>query len=524
MRLFTKYYKRLRITRIKTSVWVIFIAAFLFPSFVEFEKTGNNIFQVYVNGSEVGVVSSVEEIDPLLMQARARVARNYEDIILIETQVSYQGSEVIYGKVDSEDTVISRMANVLRKDIKKTLQRSYTIKIDDYSVNLSSAEEVIQLLRASLQRFDLENEYDVELTLDPNRELNVLSANVYKKATVLEEEKEVYNEGAGIESAIDEMFDQVEPEKEKEFSDFELGLVDLSYSDTVEVVESYLLDESLTLLEQAVEVVTKEQEKNQIYEVVAGDTLSGIAVSNNLTLEKLIELNKFADEFVTIRVGDELIITIPEPELSVIRKEEMYYEETYDADIIYVDNDSWYTTQTKVLQEPSSGYRKVVAVVSFRNEYEMSREILKQEVVMEAVPKIVERGTITPPTYIKPISGGRLSSGFGKRSAPTRGASTYHKGIDWSIPTGTSVFASSGGTVAKAGWASGYGYVVFINHADGRQTRYGHLSKVLVKSGQYVSQGDKIALSGNSGISTGPHLHFEILINGVQVNPLKYLD
>ena len=101
---------------LETSVWVIFIAAFLFPSFVEFEKTGNNIFQVYVNGSEVGVVSSVEEIDPLLMQARARVARNYEDIILIDTQVSYQGSEVIYGKVDSEDTVISRMANVLRKD------------------------------------------------------------------------------------------------------------------------------------------------------------------------------------------------------------------------------------------------------------------------------------------------------------------------------------------------------------------------------------------------------------------------
>jgi hypothetical protein len=103
MRLFTKYYKRLRITKIKTSIWVIFIAAFLFPSFVEFEKTGNNIFQVYINGSEVGVVSSVAEIDPLLMQARARVARNYEDIILIDTEVTYQGSEVIYGKVDSED-------------------------------------------------------------------------------------------------------------------------------------------------------------------------------------------------------------------------------------------------------------------------------------------------------------------------------------------------------------------------------------------------------------------------------------
>ena len=91
-------------------------------------------------------------------------------------------------------------------------------------------------------------------------------------------------------------------------------------------------------------------------------------------------------------------------------------------------------------------------------------------------------------------------------------------------PTGTPVYASNGGTVAFAGWASGYGYAVYINHSDGRQTRYGHLSKVLVKAGQTVSQGQKIALSGNTGRSTGPHLHFEIRIGGQAVNPIKYLN
>ncbi len=88
---------------------------------------------------------------------------------------------------------------------------------------------------------------------------------------------------------------------------------------------------------------------------------------------------------------------------------------------------------------------------------------------------------------------------------------------------GTTVVASCGGRVSKAGWGSGYGYVVYIDHEDGRQTRYAHLSKILVKAGEYVKQGQKIALSGNTGISSGPHVHFEILIGGKQVNPLKYL-
>ena len=230
------------------------------------------------------------------------------------------------------------------------------------------------------------------------------------------------------------------------------------------------------------------------------------------------------NENSVIRVGDELIVTVPETELSVERTEEVYYEDDYEAEIIYRDNDDWYTTQTKTLQEPSAGHRIVVADISYRNNEEVVRNILKEEITYEAVPKIVERGTKIPPTYIKPISGGRQSSGFGRRNAPTKGASTYHKGIDWATPTGTAVMASSAGTVVKAGWGSGYGYVVYIDHADGRQTRYGHLSKILVSQGQTVSQGQKIALSGNTGVSTGPHVHFEILINNTQVNPLNYLN
>ena len=99
-----------------------------------------------------------------------------------------------------------------------------------------------------------------------------------------------------------------------------------------------------------------------------------------------------------------------------------------------------------------------------------------------------------------------------------------HKGVDWACSVGTAVKASCGGTVVSAGWSNGYGYCITIRHPDGKQTRYAHLSKILVSSGKSVKQGDKIALSGNTGRSTGPHIHFEILVNGSQVNPLKYLN
>ena len=201
--------------------------------------------------------------------------------------------------------------------------------------------------------------------------------------------------------------------------------------------------------------------------------------------------------------------------------EERYYEEVYDAEIKYIENPKWYTSRVEVRQQPHAGFRKVVARVTYVNDKEVSREILKEEIAMEAVPKIVERGTQVPPTYIKPLNGGKVTSTFGNRPRPTAGASTYHQAIDWGTPTGTPIYASSGGTVSRAGWIGSYGYAIYITHPDGRETRYAHLSKILVKPGQKVKQGDKIALSGNTGVTTGPHLHFEMIINGKKVDPFK---
>ena len=525
MKKFTCYYKRLKIVNIRIAALAIIVSIFFLPSFVPFEKLGNNMFTVILNNQNAGVVSAPEEAEQYAIEARRRIAAGSEELVLVESDLKVEGKEVLWGKVDDPEQIIENMTQILGSGVKETLQRSYVVKINEYMINLASQSDVYELLQAALNKYDGKNRYQAALSLDHSRELSALTAEVLTTEEVVEETQEVVNMEAGIAAELAAAFEEEMPAEEMDFEDYELGLISMEYGDAIEVVEAYLSEEELTGLSDAIREVTQDEEKNGVYEVVSGDTLSEIAIKTNIPMDKLIEMNaSLEDENSMIRAGEELIITVPEPKLAVLRQEEMYYEEDYEEEVIYVDNDDWYTNQRKTLQEPSAGHRKVIAVVTFENDKEIEKEIIKEEVTYKAVPKIVERGTKIPPTYIKPIAGGRLSSGFGRRNRPTRGASSYHKGIDWATPTGTAVNASCGGTVARAGWGSGYGYVVYINHPDGRQTRYGHLSKVLVSAGQTVTQGQKIALSGNTGVSTGPHLHFEILINGTQVNPFDYLN
>lgn len=525
MKKFNRAYFRLKYTYVKMTVLTLFCCTLFAKGYNPLEQTGENYFHVKLNGTEIGTTGDASLAEDLLLAARKNIASQNEELTFMEAELSVEGEEVLWGTVDSKETLLSNMEEVLRGSIRETMHRSYTVKVNEYMVSLADMGEVRTLLQSAIDKYDSEGKFRVELVQDLTREFNVLTVNVSEEELAEESAQEQSYTEAGIQTVLSHMGENAETGLEKDFDDFDLGLLSMDFAQEVEVVEAYLPESQLANLQETIEYVTKDQEKPGEYEVVSGDTLSEISLKVNIPMDRIIEMNEtLENENSTIRVGDKLIITVPEPEISIKRVEQNYSEEIYDADIIYVDENSWFTNQTEVLQQPSAGFRKAVADVTYLNDKVISREILKEEIVKEAVPKIVKRGTKIPPTYIKPISGGRQTSAFGPRKAPKKGASTYHKGVDWAIPTGTAVFASCGGTVAKAGWGSGYGYVVYINHIDGRQTRYGHLSKVLVKAGQKVKQGERIALSGNTGVSTGPHLHFEILINGKQVNPIPRLN
>ena len=126
---------------------------------------------------------------------------------------------------------------------------------------------------------------------------------------------------------------------------------------------------------------------------------------------------------------------------------------------------------------------------------------------------------------IQPVSNKDLkktASGYGMRIDPIYKTSKFHEGMDFSASTGTPIYATGNGTVTKAGWQSGYGRVVVINHGYGYETLYAHMNKIDVRKGQRVVRGEVIGEVGNTGKSTGPHLHYEVHVKGRVVNPVNY--
>ncbi|MGE5587894.1 MAG: murein hydrolase activator EnvC family protein [Clostridia bacterium] len=154
---------------------------------------------------------------------------------------------------------------------------------------------------------------------------------------------------------------------------------------------------------------------------------------------------------------------------------------------------------------------------------EMSREL--ERAIRELQAREARAGKALPKwtgKFVMPVTG-RISSDFGMRFHPILKKSRFHSGMDIAVPTGTLVRAAADGVVIYSGWVSGYGYTVIIDHGGGLSTLYGHNSSLLVKGGQSVLQGDRIAKSGSTGLSTGPHVHFEVRDNGTPVNPWQWL-
>ncbi len=302
-------------------------------------------------------------------------------------------------------------------------------------------------------------------------------------------------------------------------------IVEAYFKETVEVAATRKeagLFKAYSVPERSVEYIMKGTDQEKIHVVESGENFWTISQKYQIAVEDLEKANPGITP-EKLQIGAKVSLMVPASLVTVCTVEKAVYKEQIPFETVVKEDASTYKGTNKVTTSGSNGEREVVANVVRENGIEVNREILSEKVIAEPTTKVVVKGTKARPATVgsgvlaKPVSRGTVTSPFGTRWG------RRHNGIDIGLSTGTAIKAADGGTVTFSGYDGGYGYTVRISHGDGVVTVYAHNSKLQVKKGDKVYKGQQIALSGNSGSSTGPHLHFEVRINGVPKNPLNYI-
>lgn len=303
--------------------------------------------------------------------------------------------------------------------------------------------------------------------------------------------------------------------------------ISCDFKEDVEVRAEYVPSDKIMNLGNLAELLFSTKEGEVTYTVAKGDCWSTIAQNHDLTTSELLALNP-GYNINKLSIGEVLTISTAVPYLTktVVKQEQYVSEIPYEIE--YTDTANLFRGDYKVTSSGTYGSADVVANVTYVNDAETERNILSYVTLIEPVTEHRLRGTKERPSWMATgtfrwPTNGHITSPFGYRKSPGGIGTRYHKGIDIANHHGTPIYGADGGTVTYAGWMSGYGYLIEINHSNGYTTRYGHCSSLLVSKGEHVYKGQQIAKMGSTGNSTGNHLHFEIRFNGVPNNPMNYL-
>ncbi len=291
------------------------------------------------------------------------------------------------------------------------------------------------------------------------------------------------------------------------------------FVEKVEVKKEYVTLSYIRLGDNIKKELTKSKRDQTKYTVEKDDSLWLIARNNNMSVDELYKLNPGMPEVLLPGTVINIDAYIPGISVKTTNLVEGEFEIACSTEIVY-DN-TMPKGQRKVVTPGVNGKEYVKKDVIAINGDEVSVNVYEQKTISEPVTEVVKVGTKPngkgTGSFIRPTYG-TLSSRYGTRW------NRQHQGIDIAASTGTAIYAADDGVVEFSGWEGGYGYLVRINHKNGYVTYYGHCSKLLVKQGAVVEKGDLIAKVGSTGRSTGPHLHFEVRLNGVPQNPNNYIS
>ncbi len=373
--------------------------------------------------------------------------------------------------------------NIEMEEIKKKLVE-LTNEIDKKQRIVEEDNEIID----SLEQKIYESNNEVEVL---NNEIKSLEENMKKNEEEIgEKKKEVERFKHVIDGRIRNLYKNIDTYSSPILRVFYTSENVLDYIDKIVSMNKFIELDRYTI-EKVLNHISEIEVKNK-----------SIESSKKLIDEKISKVNK----------------TIGETNENIKILEEKKKEKENEINEIKKLNEELSNTYSAISKDKSEIHDEIVKLYEdnerLQEEQKKYMEKLNKE-NKKAKPK-VKYGK-----YIKPVQG-KITSRFGKRVHPVTGKESNHTGLDIAAPMGEGVKASLGGEVVSAGWYSNvYGNVVIINHGNNIQTFYAHLSKVLVKKGEHVNQGDIIAKVGTTGLSTGPHLHFEIYVNGERVDPEK---
>ena len=298
----------------------------------------------------------------------------------------------------------------------------------------------------------------------------------------------------------------------------------LSFVNDISFKKGYYMNDTLISTKTMKEKLTGTTAKVVKYKTKKGDSSKAIAKRFDMTLAQLLKLNPNIKK--NPKANQTLKVHRHEPVLSVKEVKQISEKVPVNYSTVYVKNSEELKGTERLEKNGVVGVRRVVSQVEILNNQIISKETVSTKILKAPTPRRVSVGTKVISAgrgaasftngntgFIWPVKGGYMSSRYGPRG------NQFHKGQDIAAPAGTPVYASKSGKVTTAGWYSGYGKCVIIDHGNGLTTLYAHNSAIYVTVGQEVAQGHNIAGVGTTGWSTGNHCHFEIAYNGVKTDP-----
>ncbi len=295
---------------------------------------------------------------------------------------------------------------------------------------------------------------------------------------------------------------------------------DVFIREEVGIVDQEVPVDKFRSREEAVLILSRGTDKILNYVVRRGDSLWAIAEANHLSVDALIQANPEVGNGSLIHEGQNINLVVADPYVTVASTETVTYTVSIPYTVQVTEDPEMWPWQETVSQAGKSGQKEITQKITRENGKEVSRINVGERILSTPVVRKIVRGSKQVPTMGSgdlawPVQG-TITSYYGPRWG------RMHQGVDIGASTGTSIVAADSGMVTYAGWNGGYGNFVKIDHGDGMETCYGHLSKFAVKTGDTVSKGDVIGYVGSTGNSNGPHLHFEVREGGAAKNPLDY--